>query len=195
MNGSYVFYDPQQFEFVTTLESNWQTVRAELEQLREGDFIPWPEKYLYGKGWDTFGLYAFGIKLAKNCQLCPKTAALLAQIPGLTTAGFSSLAPGTHIAPHTGYPDGLLRCHLGVIVPDECALRVADKTHAWSEGKCLVFDDTSEHEAWNRSDRTRIVLLIDFKAPDGLLSSVPVSERSPTKPNLFSFLNIFKGKP
>ena len=29
-----------------------------------------------------------------------------------------------------------------------------------------LFDDTIEHEAWNRSDRTRVVLLLDFR-PQG----------------------------
>ena len=86
----------------------------------------------------------------------------LEQIPNLTTAGFSALAPGTCIAPHTGYPDGVLRCHLGLVIPPDCALRVGDDVQAWENGKCLIFDDTAEHEAWNRSDRTRVVLLLDF---------------------------------
>lgn len=83
----------------------------------------------------------------------------------MVTAGFSSLLPGTHIAAHTGYPDGVLRCHLGMIGCDGCSLRVGDETHNWQEGKCLVFDDTTEHEAWNRGTQTRIVLLLDFKYP------------------------------
>ena len=114
--------------------------------------------------------------IKKNCELCPETTKALESIPDLVSAGFSSLAPGTSIAPHTGYPDGLLRCHLGLIIPTDCALRVGDQTHSWTEGKCLVFDDTEEHEAWNKSDQTRVVLLLDFKAPVGLL---PVPEKAP----------------
>jgi beta-hydroxylase len=158
------FYDQRDFPFTRVLQRSWPRILAELQALRSGDFIAWPEKYLYeGKGWDTFGLFALGVPIARNCALCPETAAALGQIPGLVSAGFSSLAPGTHIQPHTGYPDGLLRCHLGLIVPEQCGLRVADEVRQWREGDCLVFDDTAEHEAWNRSDRTRVVLLLDFR--------------------------------
>lgn len=87
-------------------------------------------------------------------------------MPGLTTAGFSRLAPGTHIQPHVGYTSAVLRCHLGLVVPDEgCALRVGEDTRTWAEGRCVVFDDTVEHEAWNRSGSDRIVLLVDFLRP------------------------------
>ncbi|MEB3360627.1 MAG: aspartyl/asparaginyl beta-hydroxylase domain-containing protein [Synechococcaceae cyanobacterium] len=158
------FYDPRDFPFTQVLQRSWPRILEELQALRSGDFIAWPEKYLYeGKGWDTFGLFALGVPIARNCELCPETAAALRQIPGLVSAGFSSLAPGTHIAPHTGYPDGLLRCHLGLIVPESCGLRVASEVRSWRPGECLVFDDTAEHEAWNRSDRTRVVLLLDFR--------------------------------
>ncbi|NJP09948.1 MAG: aspartyl/asparaginyl beta-hydroxylase domain-containing protein [Leptolyngbyaceae cyanobacterium RU_5_1] len=185
-----MFYDAANFEFATRLEASWQVIREELNGLRDKDFIPWPEKYLYGKGWDTFGFYAFGLKVTGNCKLCPQTTRLLAEVPDLVSAGFSSLASGTHIAPHTGYPDGVLRCHLGLIVPEDCAIRVGTETRSWTEGQCLVFDDTMEHEAWNRSDRTRVVLLIDFKAPAGLLP-VPEAEPNPEQKTT-SFLNFFK---
>lgn len=162
------FYDPDQFPFTRRLTHAWPQIRRELEALRSGDFVAWPEKYLYdGKGWDTFGLFALGVRIDRNCRLCPHTADALESIPGLVSAGFSCLAPGTHIDPHTGYPDGLLRCHLGVVVPEACGLRVAHEVRHWREGRCLVFDDTAEHEAWNRSDRTRVVLLLDFR-PAGL---------------------------
>jgi ornithine lipid ester-linked acyl 2-hydroxylase len=160
--GQY-FYEAAAFPFATQLEAHWPTILAELTALRGQHFIPWSEKHLYNEGWSTFGLYAFGVKIGKNCDLCPATTALLEQIPNLITAGFSALAPGTHIAPHTGYPDGVLRCHLGLIVPENCAIRVEDQTRSWQEGRCLIFDDTAEHEAWNQSDRLRVVLLLDFK--------------------------------
>jgi hypothetical protein len=59
----------------------------------------------------------------------------------------------------------VLRLHLGLDVPAECAMRVGTETKSWQEGKCLVFDDSFEHEAWNRGDRTRTVLLCDFLNP------------------------------
>ena len=52
------------------------------------------------------------------------------------------------------------------LVPPDCALRLVDRgEHAWREGELLLFDDTYLHEAWNRSDRTRIVLLMDCWSP------------------------------
>jgi ornithine lipid ester-linked acyl 2-hydroxylase len=161
------FYEAAEFDFALHLEANWEKIRQELAALKGEHFIDWSERYLYKEGWQTFGLYAFGVKIDKNCRLCPETTKLVENIPGLVTAGFSALAPGTHIAPHTGYPDGVLRCHLGLVIPENCALRVSDTSRSWQEGKCLVFDDTLEHEAWNKSDRTRVILLLDFKAPFG----------------------------
>ncbi|GAB1541472.1 aspartyl/asparaginyl beta-hydroxylase domain-containing protein [Scytonema sp. NUACC21] len=181
------FYETSQFEFVSLLKSNWQIIKQELNQLRQGDFIPWSEKFLYGKGWDTFGLYAFGIKINKNCELCPEITKLIEAIPNLATAGFSSLAPGTHIAPHTGYPDGMLRYHLGLIIPEGCGIGVCTETRNWSEGKCLIFSDKLEHEAWNKGASIRVVLLIDFKQPESPLDSSQLQQRQ-RFPSIFNFL-------
>jgi aspartate beta-hydroxylase len=56
--------------------------------------------------------------------------------------------------------------HLPLIIPDDCALRVGGETHVWQTGQCVTFDDTFEHEAWNRSDQTRVVLIFDNWNPD-----------------------------
>lgn len=165
-----MFYDSGEFKFAKSLESNWLVIKEELTQLQKADFMPWPEKYLYKKGWEVFGLYSFGKKLDYNCSLCPETTKLVESIAGVTTVGFSSLAPGTHIAPHVGDSSTVLRCHLGLFVPDSCGIRVGNQTKTWTEGKCMVFDDTFEHEAWNQSNLVRIVLLLDFKKPISLPS-------------------------
>ena len=99
---------------------------------------------------------------------CPKTAALLDSIPGMSTAMFSILTPGTRIAPHRGPFKGVLRYHLGLVVPpdpEHCAIRVAEETRSWQEGRGLVFDDTNEHEAWNETADPRVVLFVDFIKP------------------------------
>jgi len=165
-----MFFEPSQFEFISALEANWLLIRKELAQLQPQNFIDWPEKYIYNQGWEVFGLYAFGNRIEENCRLCPETTKLVEMIPGMTTAGFSSLAPDTYIGPHFGATKAVLRCHLGLVVPDECAIRVDSETRSWQEGKCLIFDDTFEHEAWNKSDKTRIVLLLDFNRPESTLT-------------------------
>jgi aspartyl/asparaginyl beta-hydroxylase (cupin superfamily) len=73
-----------------------------------------------------------------------------------------------------GYTQEVLRCHVGLVTPENCALRVAKETRGWTPGSCFVFDDTQEHEAWNRSNQTRVVLLFDFKRdPSAPLSQFP----------------------
>ena len=162
-----MFLDTEAFPFTRTLEQNWSGIRAEFEALDPACFVPWPERELYGRGWEVMGLYAFGRKLAAGCTRCPQTAELIEAVPGMTTAGFSLLHPGTHILPHCGYTPAVLRCHLGLAVPPGCSMRVGAETRQWREGHCLVFDDTSEHEVWHRGERPRVVLLVDFARPGG----------------------------
>jgi aspartyl/asparaginyl beta-hydroxylase (cupin superfamily) len=61
-----------------------------------------------------------------------------------------------------------------LITPYHCALRVGGETRSWTQGQCFIFDDTVEHEAWNRSDSDRVVLMIDFTKP-GTCYSLPES--------------------
>jgi beta-hydroxylase len=75
------------------------------------------------------------------------------------------------VEPHVGWAESVYRLHLALDVPPGCRLRVADDMRSWEEGRCLIFDDTVEHEAWNDSDRPRGVLLLDFLRP-GLTGSV-----------------------
>jgi len=88
-------------------------------------------------------------------------------VPGLNSAFFSILAPGTHIPAHFGVTKGLVTCHLGLVVPfgNTCRMRVGEEIVTWAEGETLVFDDTYQHEVWNDTDETRIVLLVQFRRP------------------------------
>ena len=78
---------------------------------------------------------------------------------------FSVLTPGTHILPHRGVTNTRVVCHLPLVVPEDCALVVGGETHVWREGEAVAFDDTYEHEAWNRGSRTRVVLIVDVWNP------------------------------
>ena len=80
---------------------------------------------------------------------------------------FSALNPGCVIKPHCGPWNANLTIHLPLIVPQgDCALRVGGEARRWKEGECLVFDDSFEHEAWNRTEVTRLILLVDIWHPD-----------------------------
>jgi ornithine lipid ester-linked acyl 2-hydroxylase len=166
-----MYCDVDMIPQLATLEENWLTVRRELEALDTASFRAWPERQIYtNDGWKVFGFFAFGRRRDENCQRCPGTTALLEGLPGMVTAGFSRLAAGTEILPHRGY-EGYsgyhLRAHLGVVVPTDadCGLMVGGETRKWHEGKCMLFDDSSEHSAWNRGPGDRVVLLVDLRNP------------------------------
>ena len=103
-----------------------------------------------------------------NCDRCPATTAAVRQIPGLMMAGFSVLEPGTHITEHRGPNKGALRYQLGVIVPGaegDCRIRVGDEMLFWRNGEAVAFDFTVPHEAWNDSDSTRVLLMLEVLLP------------------------------
>ena len=163
-----MFRDPRSFPFVAALESAWRQVLAELEALGPGAFVPSPDSLTVvppgydERGWRYFDLVG-GAAAAGTLTRCPHTLATLARVPALVNAGFSVLRPGTHLVPHRGELAGVLRCHLGLVVPkgDAC-IRGGGKARQWEPGRCLVFDDTVEHEAWNRGEGDRVVLLVTF---------------------------------
>ena len=81
---------------------------------------------------------------------------------------FSILSPNIRIPPHRGPTNGIVRIHLGLIVPDDkdgCQIRVDDQIFGWEEGKCVVFDDFYEHEVWNNTEQQRVVLFFDVDRP------------------------------
>jgi aspartyl/asparaginyl beta-hydroxylase (cupin superfamily) len=117
--------------------------------------------------WRSFFLWGYGFPIDDNLARCPRTRAVIEGIPGLNTAFFSILAPGTHIPAHRGVSKGLITCHLALIVPrdGDVRMRVDDRVVRWAEGETLVFDDTYDHEVWNETAGTRVVLLIQFARP------------------------------
>jgi hypothetical protein len=159
------FIDPTPFPFVEVLESNWNAIREEYLALRASSFDPWVQGHMHGGGWTVFGLFAIGQRIPAACEQCPRTADALQRVPGLSMAGFSRLDPRTHVKPHVGWAGSVYRLHLALVVPPECRLRVLAETRSWQEGRCLIFDDTVEHEAWNNSDSPRGVLMLDFLRP------------------------------
>lgn len=169
-----------EFPWTALLEENWPAIRKELEQvLVYNDALPNLQDIQNEQSvittdnkWKTFFFYGFGVKSEQNCAICPRTAATLEQIPGMLTAFFSILHPQKHIPAHKGLFKGIIRSHLGLIIPGkkgECRMNLDKQTLYWEEGKAFVFDDTYRHEVWNDSNSIRVVLLIDtirpFKKP------------------------------
>jgi ornithine lipid ester-linked acyl 2-hydroxylase len=175
--GNREFFDAQDFPWVNAIEADWRKVRAELDALLPyaahlPNFQDLSRDAAGGlsqdDGWKTFFFYAYGMKAVGNCRRCPETTKLLQQMPGMKTAFFSILAPGKHLPPHRGIYKGVLRLHLGLLIPEPaemCAIRVGSQTRHWQEGRVMIFDDVFQHEAWNRTDGLRVVLFVDIMRP------------------------------
>jgi aspartate beta-hydroxylase len=135
-----------------------------------------PDDYLGGlspePSWQAFFFYRHGKRYDANHLRCPATSTALESIELCRIADqapeicFSVLRPKTDIKPHYGVTNIRQVMHLPLVVPEGCALNVIDhEARAWREGELLMFDDTYQHEAWNHSDQTRIILLMDCWNP------------------------------
>jgi beta-hydroxylase len=166
--------DVRDFAWTATLRDEWRAIRDEALAVAQGQAAPSlatisPDHRAIAEvgKWRSFFLWGYGYAIDENLARCPRTRALVERIPGLNSAFFSILAPGTHIPAHRGVTKGLITCHLGLIVPrdGDVRMRVADRVVRWAEGETLVFDDTYDHEVWNDTRGTRVVLLVQFERP------------------------------
>jgi aspartate beta-hydroxylase len=121
--------------------------------------------------WTGHYFYRSGMRRDENCAACPATTTALDNLPLCYVARhgpevlFSVFTPGTHLLPHKGVTNTRVVGHLPLIVPADCALKVGGEEHTWQKGRVVVFDDTYDHEAWNRSDTIRVVLIFDMWNP------------------------------
>ncbi|HTQ06464.1 MAG TPA: aspartyl/asparaginyl beta-hydroxylase domain-containing protein [Polyangiaceae bacterium] len=161
------------------LDRNYSVIREEMEGVlgqparipRYHEISP-RETYISGtvdaeKAWRVFMLVTpVGVPRTNQAR-CPRTTALIRQVPNVIQAFFSILDPGKSIPAHSGDNMGYLRYHLGLRVPENNppSIRVKDQLHTWAEGQSVVFDDSWEHEVYNRSDALRAVLIVDFFRP------------------------------
>lgn len=180
--GDQPVYDPRLFDWLAEFEARWAEIRAELHDILAAEaaipplsaLSPDHRRIAPPEKWKSFFLHGYGYKVEENCRRCPVTAELVSRVPGLNSAFFSILAPGTHIPRHRGVTKAILTAHLGLIVPArrDCRMQLADRLLHWDEGRALVFDDTLHHEVWNDGDELRAVLLIQFRRPVGLVGRI-----------------------
>ncbi len=174
--GNPPIYDKAVFPWTAEIEREWRAIRAELDHvLTRKDELPGFHELStdvaaisQDRDWKSFFLCGYGFRSAANIKLCPQTWRICQKIPGLITVMFSILEPGKHLPPHRGPYNGVLRLHVGLIVPEpraQLGIRVEHTIYRWREGEAVVFDDAYEHEAWNRTPHTRVVLFVDFVKP------------------------------
>ena len=182
------FYERDEFGWAAELESRSDRIKGELEALLRSqaeEFEPYvaadadksggtaPNAHLAGDAsWSAYHLLKAGEPVTGHAERFPSTLEALALAPLPRVAGrapmalFSLLKPGAHIRPHHGLFNFRLICHLPLVVPPDCTLRVGNRQRDWRQGELLIFDDSMEHEAWNRSDQQRIILLFEIWRPE-----------------------------
>lgn len=178
------FYERDEFPWLGSIEAAAPQMCQELQAIveEEGAFTPYVEddpnrpptrhRMRGDPSWSAFHLWREGKLVEENAARCPRTiealqAAPIPRIKGRSPmALFSLLRPGAHIPAHNGLLNTRLICHIPLIVPPECRLRVGNETRIWEEGKALIFDDSIEHEAWNGSRETRVILLFEIWRPE-----------------------------
>ncbi len=177
-------FDTAEMDWVPKVEAAFPDILAELNAVleRQDRFVPYVQTragHPTGQfdaldrslDWGALFLWKDGHRIDANADLCPRTEAALAHAPQnvvpnrAPVAFFSALKPGVHIPPHNGATNTRLTVHLPLIIPPDCGLRVGGETHVWKPGKIVAFDDTITHEAWNRSDQLRVVLIFDVWHP------------------------------
>jgi aspartyl/asparaginyl beta-hydroxylase (cupin superfamily) len=179
------FLDRDHFPWLAGLEAETDVIRAELLELLASEdpgLSPYvamppgtPENIWTGlnnsPAWSALHLWKDGERIEGACERAPRTAEIIERLPlgeipdRMPTVFFSILRAGKHIPPHTGVTNTRTIIHLPLIVPSGCSFRVGGETREWREGEAFAFDDTIEHEAWNRSDRDRSVLILDCWNP------------------------------
>lgn len=178
------FYEREMFPWIAALEAAAAQMRAEIGAVLADDrgVVPYVERpenrpskahsLLDDARWSAFHLWKEGERVEENASRCPAAMAALEQAPIPRIRGrspmalFSILKPGTHIEPHHGMLNTRLICHIPLIVPAGCRLRVGNETRTVEEGRALIFDDSIEHEAWNDGDGARAILLFEIWRPE-----------------------------
>ncbi len=162
-------YPSDAFPWVAGFESAHASILEEYEGLAKDVLRPHPQDLAVKGRWNVAYLYNRGRTIEQNSDRCPKTMAALKMIPGAGVAGevyFSIMVPGTYVRPHCGPTNARIRCHLCLTEARDCWIRVGDQKLQWHAGRCLIFDDSFEHEVAHEGDTPRAVLITDFWHPD-----------------------------
>jgi len=178
------WYSNDMFPWAVELEAAVPEMRAEIEQMLadEQGLEPYVQEeakrasrghsLLNDARWSAFHLFRNGERVEENARRCPLIVRLLELLPiprinrRSPMALISILKPGTHIPAHRGMINTRLICHVPLIVPPGCRLRVGADTRDVVEGKAMIFDDSFEHEAWNDGVAVRAVLLFEIWRPE-----------------------------
>ncbi|HEY0294948.1 MAG TPA: aspartyl/asparaginyl beta-hydroxylase domain-containing protein [Bordetella sp.] len=164
-----------EFPQLQVLIDHWQEIRAEAVKLFGDGLIKGSSQYndagfnsFFKTGWGRFYLKWYDKAPQPSAlEFCPYTTRLLADIPGVNAAMFTSLPPGARLPRHRDPYGGSLRFHMGLITPNDpaCYIDVDGERYYWRDGKAVMFDETFIHYAENTTDQNRIILFADIERP------------------------------
>ncbi|CAJ1356854.1 unnamed protein product [Effrenium voratum] len=183
---------------VHALEDNFGVICAELEAMERrwgkvgsghrGNENSRHDAELVTAGeWQEVVLLGDSQECQDNCASCPRTSELLQSFPEVASCAaaklgeslFSRLLPGTRLRAHCGPTNLRLTCHLGICIPSGCEIICGGEARRWETGRCLVFDDSFEHEVRHEGAEARTVLLVNFWHPDAEMPEWPKDPKEP----------------
>lgn len=113
--------------------------------------------------WKLYGLVLNKKVIEYNTIYCPKTVEILKSIPYVINAGFSCLEPNKSTDIHSDDNEMFYRYQLPIIIPKgDTGFKVNDCVIKYNANKPFIFDDNNLHQAWNKTDNIRIVLICDI---------------------------------
>jgi aspartyl/asparaginyl beta-hydroxylase (cupin superfamily) len=161
---------------IAALESKHAIIKEEFTRVwgafssSFGDY----EHYLVTrKDWKALYVFRKGRLVQQTAALVPITYGIVDELAlrtgklcPLLESHFSTLLPSATIPPHSDLWNFSINLHFAIDIPPNCSIRVAGEERTWQEGKCMLFDYSFVHEAYNRSDRPRTCLLLDLWHPE-----------------------------
>jgi aspartyl/asparaginyl beta-hydroxylase (cupin superfamily) len=207
------FIEPSCFRWTKDFQVHFDEIEKELDNyLKKNNLESYFNTSMVNNHevWKTFSLISWDIEFFKRKKEFPVLMSIVTKYPEILSVSFNLLEANGKIIPHCGDTNGIYRCHFGMEIPDElphCGFRVRDDFRSWKKGEWLIFMDAYNHEAFNTSQKKRIILVIDvlreeFKNKrNTIVSTVRTSlflqkrinykKYLINKPNLVYFLAIF----
>ena len=172
--GEFKGTDPAYFDLTGTLwydklKRDIPDIREKLAAFLKMDGIDLEQYFntgaVDGKGW--WGGVAFMFWGLRNEKMIAKghdVFEYFKDIPGMVSLSVSILKPGTRLKEHAGDTDAIYRVHVPIYIPaqlPDCGIEVTGITKPWLENDLIVFCDAHYHSAWNMTDKSRIIMILD----------------------------------
>lgn len=175
------YHDTNNLQWARYLRARWMIIHSEFDlyrskipRYRDIDSVQTPVDNDV-QHWNVLMLRLYG-KNTIHAKKFPKTMKYINNIKvNIPTVFFSILEPGKTIPPHVGPWNGILKYHLALDIPieGEVYLDVNGIKKEWKQGKDILFDDTFTHSAYNISNKSRVILLLEVERKlDGFLQSM-----------------------